>query len=1041
MDAIDSTPEQSIRVNILGRPKYWVTNITRCARSLISAHFAFDDDQEIVGAPNEKLLETRLALDINDEIWRFFLLLCQQTNQPVSLFIDDKFHRIGLLGQGQGYEMAYGRPAVREIVDCLLSLYIPSSLITDWYRDDLTSTYSILDQTEFIEYTLSWLGAFNNLASEFCTRRELQRLSSDYSCVTSEATVHWRDTQANWTDALIELLEAIGVLRFSHKFPCGYVIQRAADSSRVLNSFFGRGLTGAPGLDELFFGGLWVPGQNSPESKRNKFPETVQILISGEAASGKSTVATGMGVHHAARGGVTIFFSVEVPTSAIVRKISEHFRRYKPFISVVSYVLSADRSKDGVADDSITFHHRPDPIPEKNGWFVICHMPRGPIEDWRSYVNTVAQKWSIKSDVINSQKMIVIDSISALEGYGLPNVDWRKLLHSMSEQLRVLGYNLLQIEERSSYLVSDFQDFLADVHIKMQFQDSRSNEYRYRLLEVVKSRAQASHRGCHVVSIAHDQGLSVYPSSSAVISSQRRQVARSSHYRKASINVGIPGFADCLASGYEDGNVAWWRSGSITALIGERGAMKYTFGEQWLSQFAVKQTRPGSALALHFGDEFPPMGFAIKRQHQRSFGWGERYEVSPDQFGGSSCGIDYVLLQSGYVAPGFVLQSIQSLIAERKKAQAPFRRAVISDLGNVNSSFPALLDDAAFLPALTEILTSEGITTLLVYSISQTAKSESVLNQVLSISENIIRLRPVQHAGHLLTAIWVERSASSLHNRGTYELRRIANYSQSFGKSTGTSSLLEVCDTFDLVSDPLGKHEVAKIKLVLHAETQLQAQYNLNIRLLRKGIDAFDVEVLDHALAFSRHLIARRAMAEERALWMVQVDAPMASGDDIEANIYNRSIKTMLHSRGFLHQLADLPAEARNESTIPYYLNPSFLVARRGFVQFASHELKASNIASGMGDYSWDELTDAAKRYRGQKKEKIDVLFDCGRLEVPQNLNCLFIEILESLLQKDKSHEKCIFSGQNCWDYFDPGVEENYLRLVNAFDILRNLLA
>jgi hypothetical protein len=118
---------------------------------------------------------------------------------------------------------------------------------------------------------------------------------------------------------------------------------------------------------------------------------------------------------------------------------------------------------------------------------------------------------------------------------------------------------------------------------------------------------------------------------------------------------------------------------------------------------------------------------------------------------------------------------------------------------------------------------------------------------------------------------------------------------------------------------------------------------------------------------------------------------------------------------------------------LPYFLNPSFLVLRNDFANHLEHSVEGRRIAQGLGDYSWDELIQAATRFAKVSKE---VSIFKYAMETLESLNCLFLEILFSPLMTSAKEQISV-----------PGRTIVFLsrltkpRLSRALTILRQLVS
>jgi hypothetical protein len=508
------------------------------------------------------------------------------------------------------------------------------------------------------------------------------------------------------------------------------------------------------------------------------------------------------------------------------------------------------------------------------GLIVLSDIATTPVEEIQNIALRVANSPEAKDF---KERVVVFDSISAARGYGKDPDVWRTFLLEITAVLRALGYTVIFLVERSPRENVDFEDYVADLDIRLK-QLEQDNHYLFRALEITKSRWQSSHRGQHVYSIETGSGMKVYPSSAAVIAARRRRETRVKYGKNRPINPGVKDFARYLGRAKADGKkqqesssefVSWWKKGSVTALIGARGSLKSSFAHAFSQTVEEDSGVTPCSLSLHFADEFQSSLGDLRRQNQRPTQFGVRYDIPLSRNigrDGLSPTLSYILFRSGYLASGHVLQTVRDVISEKRKLQTPIKRAVISDAGNIAPDFPALKDDQAFLPALCDLLTSEGITTVIIYSRPEHGAEDYVVDQVRSAAENIIRFESVSHAGREYSSISVERSADFSHDHGVYEIRECRQGHSRDG--------IEVAPTFDLVVDlKTGAPKLAKVKIMLDAGTELQNKYHSSIKKFYEGIGAYDVRVLDHAIGFARQGGVQHITAVESALWVIQVDS------------------------------------------------------------------------------------------------------------------------------------------------------------------------
>lgn len=1002
-----------------------VSLVIKCTRALI--HAQFDTAQECTPAGVTKhfygatlqFLSARLDDEgVPEADWNKYREIWQTMSKGLRLI--QTAEAVMVYGKRSKHgAYASGWPGIFAIVDTLLGDAVPRALLRDWYRAELCARYSITDSQEFLIFAGEWIERFNSINARQYSREALINL------VSIEEIPH----KSEWAKGLVEALDFLALVNLDLTDLFSYVLKFKADPAFLLTNIFGRS-TGVEGLDYLFFGGLWVPDA-----------EKMSIVISGAPGIGKSTLALALSTQVVARGGLCIFFRFEQPEGAVLRQVAHYHRNLLPFFNIKS--LSDGQLKTG--------HPAGAGSDPSRGLMVLSDIATTSVEEIQNIALRVANSPEAKDF---KERLVVFDSISAARGYGKDPDVWRTFLLESTAVLRALGYTVVFLVERSPRENVDFEDYVTDLDIRLK-QREQDNHYLFRALEITKSRWQSSHRGQHVYSIETGTGMRVYPSSAAVIAARRRREPRVKYGKNRPINPGVKDFATYLGKAQADGKkqqesssgfVSWWKKGSVTALIGARGSLKSSFAHAFSQTVDEDSGVTPCSLSLHFADEFQSSLGDLRRQNQRPTPFGVRYDIPLSRhIGRDGLGptLSYILFRSGYLASGQVLQTVRDVISEKRKLQTPIKRAVISDAGNIAPDFPALKDDQAFLPSLCDLLTSEGITTIIVYSRPEHGAEDYVVDQVRSAAENIIRFESISHAGREYSSISVERSADSSHDHGVYEIRECR---QGYYRNG-----IEIAPTFDLIVDiKTGTPKLAKVKIMLDAGTDLQKKYHSSIKKFYEGIGAYDVRVLDHAIGFARQGGVQHITAVESALWVIQVDSselplnatPTNGKDAVLCDLSLFSSDIEKHQNDLVY----LPIEyergkgrgkkhsVKGITSIPYYLNPSFLVVQKEFRDFAINHQEWRSIGIGEGDYTWQDLIKAAAEFRNSNTKWRDhVIFDFP-LSPSENLNCLFLEVLSSLSNRELNEEQFPSSfGPN-----SPFLQDENL-LVNAILILRQL--
>jgi KaiC/GvpD/RAD55 family RecA-like ATPase len=1008
---------------LCGGPRAAVLLITKCTRALIHAHFDAAEEQKpgtgkkyFYGATPVFLAARLNEEGVLEDDWNAYKEIWRTLSKGIRLGeTADAITIYGKRSRRGAYTSGY--PGVFAIVEALLGETIPQPLLKDWYRAELCARYQMDDSQEFIVFAEEWIDRFNNINARRKKRKELTAL------ITVAEIPH----KGEWAEGLIEVFDFLALVNLDLTDLFSYGLKFKADPAFVLTNLFGRS-TGIEGLDYLLYGGLWIPTQ-----------EKMSLVVSGAPGIGKSTLALALSTQVAARGGLCLLFRFEQPEGVIRRQVGHFHRNLLPFFDMTAFTES----------EFVNDATQPPRDNSARGLMVISDIPTTPVEEIQNIALKIANSPHAKQF---EERLVVFDSISAARGYGKDPDLWRTFLLESTGVLRALGYTVVFLVERNQREEVDFEDYVADLDIRLS-QQRQDHSYLFRVLEITKSRWQPSHRGHHVYTIETGNGMQVYPSSAAVVAARRRRELRVRYGMNRPINPGVKNFGTYLGGTKADGkkdqdSVSWWMQGSVTALIGTRGSLKSPFAH--LFSTTVDHDTGGitpCSLSLHFADEFQSSLGDRKRKDQRPTSFGVRYDIpipDPDiPIGRDGLGptLSYILFRSGYLASGHVLQTVRDVISEKRKTQTPIKRAVISDAGNLAPDFPALRNEPAFLPALCDLLTSEGITTVIVYSRPEHGAEDYVVDQVRSVAENIVRFELISHAGREYSSISVERSATSSHDHGVYEIRE----SQPGDPSGG----IEVAPTFDLVVNlKTGSPKVAPVRIMLDAGTKLQYKYHSKLRKFYRSIGAYDVRVLDHAIAFGRQRGVQYVTLVESALWLIQVDSNELPDSTASSDLRNAVLcdltqfnpemlslqKELVYSPAAQDGARRKHSDRQGVMSIPYYLNPSFLVVQREFRDFALSHKAWKKIGLGEGDYTWGELMEAAMEFRGTDVQWSDhILFDFP-LSPSENLNCLFLEVLSSLS-----------AGQWGWGHFRSifGPDSLFLKddglLINAILILRQL--
>ena len=749
-----------------------VRYLSRCARAVVGAHLdSLNEKPYWVRAPRE-LLESHLRVEFPEETADS----SEQLQASLDLFsrglggvtLERREKWVWLKPDFKPFERKLRFiPTVFQLVQSIVGHSIPRPVLFDFYRMELRERFKVNDSPTFIRFALEWLDNFNRIVKRELEMTELLELVPGPGADK---------------DSALCLIELFGFLRllWPQVLPVGpkpakirsirpYRIYHAADPAFVLSNLFGHS-TGVTGLDYLFYGGVWGPGGEQGQ-------ENPSIVISGGPGLGKSTLAVALAAQVAARGGLALYLHFQLDSRTIVRQAVQFYRPLLPFFRLIM----AD--EPGVECSEIGG--------PGGGRLVVSSMPTSTHEMITAALERLITKHdSLEgADVPSEERLVVFDSISACEGYGVPVSDWRRFLEGLTIELRARGYSVIFLVEQT-HATTMASNIILRTSISVSAQPPRTVICCGRC-HIAKSRWQACHRGDHAYTIRADEGIRVYPASAAIITVSWK---REPHIRLTSapepIDPGIVDFDTFLArspTGTDKGdssNLSWWVRGSVTALIGPRGTLKTEFGLAFCQAEGIpKSDKDGhhemsSSLFLHLAAE--SRGACgeqmFSRKTSRPTPFGGRYDIPFTGRQRNIGAVVHLFFKSGYLGPGQVIQVISDLITEKRDAGVPIRRAVIADAGNILPDFPVLKNDPAFIPALSNLLASQGITTLIIYSRPEHGGPDHIIDQVRSTTQNIIQCDRIFYGGQLRVALSVSRSFDETHDRGIYELEKTSEH-------------------------------------------------------------------------------------------------------------------------------------------------------------------------------------------------------------------------------------------------------------------------
>ena len=176
--------------------------------------------------------------------------------------------------------------------------------------------------------------------------------------------------------------------------------------------------------------------------------------------------------------------------------------------------------------------------------------------------------------------------------------------------------------------------------------------------------------------------------------------------------------------------------------------------------------------------------------------------------------IQICTLRHGHVQPGYIVARLEEQFLQAALRGATIDRVLIDNVGHWELSCPFIREDATFGDMLVEWLRRQRVTSVLVCGDVPPEYQSAVQQSIINDADCLIQFNRFEFRDVGRVLFQVQKTRDQVHRRESFEL--------TFGPKAleikPSSSLLRV--------RPSGEVEQVKIRLFLHAESEMQADYN-----------------------------------------------------------------------------------------------------------------------------------------------------------------------------------------------------------------------
>lgn len=708
------------------------------------------------------------------------------------------------------------------------------------------------------------------------------------------------------------------------------------------------------GLSFLFMGG--IPLINPPGNN---------ILILGEVASGKTTLANQIAYEVADKGGLSVYIALE-QDSQILENIYASF----------GWLPKEDLNYHKLSISSLTsFLHEikvnKNILKENEGDLLLIDATPGGLTEIFDLIDFIVT--TLNETKPNKPKLIVIDPINAIRGVKKNNEEnIRETTTRLLERIRKNNFSsLLVAEDQGDNATYIYEKNLCDTVILLE---TSREKYKKRILNIEKSRIIPSVRGDSRFVITLGYGVTIYPSAAAYVAAKR---GRNQEPLGKTMESGVNGLDRMLG---EKGI----QCGTITSFVGSSGCGKRILGINWLLNGSIKENDVGIYI------DFTRKGDSIYNILQKNNHPELRRLLHMNNL---DCRIQLDEFFNSYVisipleglTSGKIFQKLDSKIRMFKSRGHDSFRILIDDLSYLELVAPDVANDNSFLPALIETVHTDHIALVCCFSMEEERDIPSNLeNEIVLASDNIINFSKIEIDGFQRIAAFTSKS---INNDYVREAQEVIINSDNICVENNFSLFAGIKD---------GSPYLIDIEFYLHEESATQKSYNEYLQ--QHYIDSTANRVSIHSRQFPERKLPSilRGGIIEKNIRILQVDDPQLDALDMN-DLFLIPVEKVDNESDILKCCMEriITGDANYFKALPYFINLPLLLCH-----------KEKDV--GLEVYSWSSLADWVNEYHNKQVNNNALGFDFVK-GTSRNYICLFLEILFSISgENNKSFDSFI---------------------------------
>ncbi len=763
----------------------------------------------------------------------------------------------------------------------------------------------------------------------------------------------------------LECCRAVNYVQVDYNAGSIALMATSIDAEYLLSRLFGMS-TSISGFDDLFGGGILLPDQFVAEpngwSRGPILGRT--ILAAGRYATGKSLLALQVAVEVAKKGGVAWFMPFEQSADDCLYSLE------------TMSALPSDGSV-AIACNPLELEHHLANRSSGRGLLILLRSIKDSLDNLLGLLPTYSQR--LRHYPL---RLLLLDPLNAIVRTKRNVDEERKRVLAVFEELKKTGTNVWMNAEESPGSAPDhfFEQNIADTVIRLSVLEELGYTQTY--MEVTKSRLQRQQRGRNPYTIQSGRGLVVSASSVSFADRIRARRVRVGTRRQT---FGIPDFNRVIGP-------ELIKSGDVIALVGPGGTFKTQVGLMFLhasghAQKSTSSEEPEDQSRQRIRNLLIPVRDSqatveakltadlVKNQHLSFSRWGE-VKVCP--------------LPSGFVSPGEILQRIEGAFLDARLARRAVERVMVDNVPHWELACPFVKGDQTFADTLLSLFRGQGCATLL--TCSPIGTGSDLQKTIIDAADCVIEFSSIQARGASRVLVRVTKTRTMEHSRETFELLL----------RTGSIELSPDAQLLRISAS--NEISTVKVRLFLRSENRIQRQYNEEIRSSIESTLAPEVLLDNQSRLDLKHLPGMGRVSSMDELQILQLDEFEVSGlrDEAGASLLHRFHNSDWDSENWgdvdMRLVRAIRSKGGGFIGVPFCENISVL---------AYH---VDRLQGPIRAQSWEALAKQVCELEDEDQGR--VIFDFSQV-TRENFNCLFFEILQSMLKVPQSQARDACGLQN----------------------------